>query len=238
MTLPVAILAGGLGTRLGNETLNKAKILIDIAGKPFISRQLNYLSDQGIKDIVICVGHLGHQIKDYIGNGSKYNLKVSYSEDGDQLLGTGGSIKKACKILDKNFFILYGDSFLPIDFSLIEKAYFQETKPALMTVLKNQDNWDKSNAYFNDKSVSYNKKNPQKNMNYIDYGLNVVKDSIFKNFPSNKPFDLADVFEDLSNKSLLAGIEIYDRFYEIGSVNGLNDTIEFFKKMEKKNYDL
>ena len=107
MTLPVAILAGGLGTRLGNETLNKAKILIDIAGKPFISRQLNYLSDQGIKDIVICVGHLGHQIKDYIGNGSKYNLKVSYSEDGDQLLGTGGSIKKACKILDKNFFILY-----------------------------------------------------------------------------------------------------------------------------------
>ena len=122
--------------------------------------------------------------------------------------------------------------------NLIEKAYFQEKKPALMTVLKNQDNWDKSNAHFNDKSVSYNKKNPQKNMNYIDYGLNVVKDSIFKNFPSNKPFDLADVFEDLSNKSLLAGLEIYDRFYEIGSVNGLNDTIEFFKKTEKKNYDL
>ena len=234
MTLPVAILAGGLGTRLGNETLNKAKILIDIAGKPFISRQLNYLSDQGIKDIVICVGHLGHQIKDYIGNGSKYNLKVSYSEDGDQLLGTGGSIKKACKILDENFFILYGDSFLPIDFSLVEKAFFQEKKPALMTVFKNLGQWDKSNVYFKDKSVKYNKNNPQKDMTYIDYGLNIVKNSIFYDFPSNKTFDLADVFEDLSNKNLLAGLEIYDRFYEIGSISGLNDTVEFFKKNEKK----
>ena len=234
MTLPVAILAGGLGKRLGKKTLNKAKVLIDIAGKPFISRQLNYLSDQGIKDIVICTAHLGEQIKDYIGNGSKYNLKIFYSDDGDQLLGTGGSVKKACLILGENFFILYGDSFLPIDFSLVEKAFFQEKKPALMTVLKNQDNWDKSNAHFNDKSVSYNKKNPQKNMNYIDYGLNVVKDSIFKNFPSNKAFDLSDIFEDLSNKNLLAGFEIHDRFYEIGSIKGLNDTIEFFKKKEQK----
>ena len=104
MTLPVAILAGGLGTRLGKKALNKAKVLIDVAGKPFISRQLNYLSDQGIKEVVICVGYLGDQIKDYIGNGSKYNLKVSYSDDGSQLLGTGGSVKKACHILGENFF--------------------------------------------------------------------------------------------------------------------------------------
>ena len=234
MTLPVAILAGGLGTRLGEKTLNKAKVLIDVAGKPFISRQLNYLSDQGIKDIVICVGHLGNQIKNYIGNGSKYNLNVSYSDDSDQLLGTGGSIKKACQILGEHFFILYGDSFLPVNFSLIEKAYFQEKKPALMTVLKNKERWDKSNAYFKDKCVKYNKKKPQKNMDYIDYGLNIVKNSIFSDFPSNEVFDLADVFENLSNKSLLAGFEIYDRFYEIGSINGLNDTIEFFKKNGKK----
>ncbi len=234
MTLPVAILAGGLGTRLGQKTLGKAKALIDIAGKPFISRQLNYLREQGIEDIVICTAHLGNQIKDYIGNGSKYNLKVSYSDDGDQLLGTGGSIKKACQILGENFFILYGDSFLPIDFSEIEKAFFQEKKPALMTVLKNFGQWDKSNAYFKDKFIEYNKKKPQKNMNYIDYGLNVVENSIFNDFPSKKTFDLADVFENLSNKGLLAGFEIYDRFYEIGSINGLNDTIEFFKKKEKQ----
>ena len=234
MTLPVVILAGGLGKRLGQKTINKAKVLIDVAGKPFISRQLNYLRDQGIKDIVICIAYLGEQIKDYIGNGSKYNLKIIYSDDGDQLLGTGGSVKKACQILGEHFFILYGDSFLPVNFSLIEKAYFQEKKPALMTVLKNKGRWDKSNAYFKDKCVRYNKKKPQKNMDYIDYGLTIVRNSIFSDFPSNEVFDLADVFENLSNKSLLAGFEIYDRFYEIGSINGLNDTIEFFKKNGKK----
>ena len=234
MTLPVVILTGGLGTRLGQKTSNKAKALIDVAGKPFISRQLNYLYEQGIKEVVLCIAHFGEQIKDYIGNGSSYKLKITYSEDGDKLLSTGGSVKKASQILDKNFFILYGDSFLPINFSLVEKAYFQQKRQELMTVLKNKGNWDKSNAYFNDKSVSYNKKNPQKNMNYIDYGLNVVKDSIFKNFPSNKAFDLSDIFEDLSNKNLLAGFEIHDRFYEIGSIKGLNDTIEFFKKKERK----
>ena len=179
MTIPVAILAGGLGKRLEKKTLNIAKVLIDIAGKPFISRQLNYLSNQGIKDIVICTAHLGNQIKDYVGDGSKYNLKVLYSDDGDKLLGTGGSIKKASRILGENFFILYGDSFLPINFSLVEKAYFQQKRPALMTVLKNKGNWDKSNAYFKNKCVEYNKKKPQKNMDYIDYGLNVVKSSIF-----------------------------------------------------------
>ena len=233
MRLPLAILAGGLGKRLGQKTINKAKVLIDVAGKPFISRQLNYLSDQGVKNIVICTAHLGKQIKDYIGEGLEYNLKIFYSDDGDQLLGTGGSVKKACRILGENFFILYGDSFLPIDFSLVEKAFFQQKKPALMTVFKNQGQWDKSNVYFKDKSVKYNKNYPQKNMNYIDYGLNVVKNSIFNDFPSNKAFDLSDVFEDLSNKDLLAGFEVYDRFYEIGSINGLNDTINFFKKKEK-----
>ena len=234
MTIPVAILAGGLAKRLKKNTFNKPKALIDIAGKPFISRQLSYLSNQNIKNIVICTAHLGNQIKNYVGDGSKYNLKVSYSDDGDKLLGTGGSLKKASRILGENFFILYGDSFLPINFSLVEKAYFRQKKPALMTVFKNNDHGDKSNVYFKNKCVLYNKKNPQKNMNYIDYGLNVVKGSIFYNFPTNKMFDLSDVFEDLSNKSLLAGLEIYDRFYEIGSINGLNDTIDFFKKLDNK----
>ena len=234
MTIPVAILAGGLAKRLKKNTFNKPKALIDIAGKPFISRQLSYLSNQNIKDIVICTAHLGNQIKDYVGDGSRYNLKVSYSDDGDKLLGTGGSLKKASRILGENFFILYGDSFLPINFSLVEKAYFRQKKPALMTVFKNNDHGDKSNVYFKNKCVLYNKKNPQKNMNYIDYGLNVVKSTIFYNFPSNKMFDLSDVFEDLSKKNLLAGLEIYERFYEIGSINGLNDTIDFFKKMGNK----
>ena len=129
MKLPLAILAGGLGKRLGRKTIHNPKALMDVAGKPFISRQLTYLSNQGFKNIVICTAHLGKKIKDYVGNGSKYNLNVLYSDDGNMPLGTGGSIKKASKILDKDFFVLYGDSFLPINFSLVEKAFFDEKKP-------------------------------------------------------------------------------------------------------------
>ena len=234
MKLSLAILAGGLSKRLGQKTANNPKALTDVAGKPFISRQLNYLSNQGIKDIVICTAHLGNQIKDYVGDGSRYNLKVLYSDDGDKLLGTGGSIKKASQILGENFFILYGDSFLPINFSLVEKAYFQQKKPVLMTVFKNNGHWDKSNAYFKNKCVIYNKQNPKKDMDYIDYGLSVVNNSIFDNFSYNNNFDIDVVFENLSNNGLLAGFEVQKRFYEIGSINGLSDTIEFFKKMEKK----
>jgi len=234
MTIPVVILAGGLGKRLENKTLNTPKALIDVAGKPFLERQLHFLSNQGLREIILCISHCGDQIKNLIGDGSNYNLKISYSEDGENLLGTGGAIKKALKIIGETFFILYGDSFLPIDFSSVEKAFLNQKKPALMTVLKNNNSFDKSNAHFKNNLVLYNKKKPQENMAYIDSGLSIVKSSIFKNFPHNKTFDLADVLEDLSKKELLAGFEIYDRFYEIGSIKGLNDTIEFFKQLERK----
>jgi|TARA_B100001964_G_scaffold135062_1_gene149104 NDP-sugar pyrophosphorylase family protein len=234
MRLPIAILAGGLGKRLDKKTTNIPKALLDIYGKPFISRQLNYLKDQGFNKVVICVGHYGEKIKNLVGNGSNYNLNVAYSDDGQQLLGTGGSLKKACKILDKNFFVLYGDSFLPVNFSIIEKAFLNQEKPALMTVLKNSNRWDKSNVYFENENVIYNKKNPEKDMNYIDYGLSVVNNSIFDNFIENENFDIAEIFENLSKNNLLAGYEVNERFYEIGSSSGLNDTIKFFKKIEKQ----
>ena len=135
--------------------------------------------------------------------------------------------------MSKDFFILYGDSFLPVNFSLIEKAFFDEGKPALMTVLEIIGQWDKSNAYFKNKLVNYNKKELKNDMNYIDYGLSVVNNSIFKNFVDGKKFDLADVFEKLSRDKLLAGHEVKERFYEIGSINGLDETVNFFKNEEK-----
>ena len=232
MQLPLAILAGGLGKRLEEKTLNTPKALIDVFGKPFISRQLNYLQKQGFNKIVICTGYLGYKIKKYVGDGTDYGLNIKYSDDGDQLLGTGGAIKKALKFMSEDFFILYGDSFLPVNFSLVEKAFFDEGKPALMTVLKNIGQWDKSNAYFKNKLVYYNKKELKNDMNYIDYGLSVVNNSIFKNFVDRKKFDLSDVFEKLSRDKLLAGHEVKERFYEIGSVNGLDETINFFKNEE------
>ena len=233
MKLPLAILAGGLGKRLKDKTSNSPKALMDVFGKPFISRQLNYLQKQGFNKIIICTAYLGGKIRNYVGNGKDYGMDIKYSDDGDQLLGTGGAIKKALKFINKDFFILYGDSFLPINFSLVEKAFLEEGKPALMTVLKNVGQWDKSNAYFKNKLVYYNKKERKDDMSYIDYGLSVVNDSIFKNFPDGKKFDLANVFEKLSQDELLAGYEVKERFYEIGSINGLNETVNFFKNEEK-----
>jgi len=233
MKLPLAILAGGLGKRLKDKTLNSPKSLIDVFGKPFISRQLNYLQKQGFSEIIICTAYLGDKIKNYVGNGNDYGMDIKYSDDGDQLLGTGGALKKALKFINKEFFILYGDSFLPINFSLVEKAFFDDDKAALMTVLKNVGQWDKSNAYFKNKLVYYNKKEPKADMNYIDYGLSVVNNSIFKDFPDGKKFELADVFEKLSQAKLLSGYEVKERFYEIGSIKGLNETINFFENDEK-----
>ena len=233
MKLSVAILAGGLGKRLGNLTKETPKALIDISGKPFIAYQLDYLRKEGFKNVTICSSYLSDKIKKYVGDGSKFNLNISYSEDGPKLLGTGGCIKKASKKQDNSFFILFGDTFLPINYSIIEKAFFKQGNPALMTILKNHNQCDKSNAHFENNLVVYNKKKPKKYMKYIDYGLSVVNNSIFKEFPDNKHFDISDVFQKLSEKKLLSGYEVKERFYEIGSTKGLKETIKFLTKKRK-----
>lgn len=233
MSLPVAILAGGLGTRLYPITEDIPKSLVDVAGKPFVVRQLNYLKKQGITRVVLCVGHMGEQVEDVVGDGSLFGMEVSYSREGSQLLGTGGAIKQALPLLGEKFFVYYGDSYLPINFLEVERAFFASGKPALMTVLKNSDRWDKSNVLFmNGGILEYNKRNPKPEMSHIDYGLGVLSALALDNTPSEKLFDLADVYHDLSVSGLLAGFEVTERFYEIGSHKGLEETINMFNKEE------
>jgi len=124
----IAIIAGGLATRLRPITENIPKSLIEFSGKPFIFYQLEYLYKQGIKKVVLCIGHLGKIIQEKVGDGRYFNLDIKYSFDGDFPLGTGGSIKKALPMLDKNFFVLYGDSFLPINFNSVKEFYLQKKK--------------------------------------------------------------------------------------------------------------
>jgi NDP-sugar pyrophosphorylase family protein len=230
---PVAILAGGLATRLRPISEAIPKALVDVAGKPFIVRQLQYLHAQGVCDVVLCVGHLFKMIEDVVGSGELFGLQVRYSFDGSDLLGTGGALKKALPVLGDHFFVLYGDSYLPVDFSAVQDAYVRKGQPALMTILKNGDRWDKSNVLFVDgQLVYYNKRAPLPEMAYIDYGLGVVSASVFSTYPDNSPFDLADVYQDLSVKGQLAGIEVHQRFYEIGSHIGLKETQEYFSAKE------
>jgi len=231
---PVTILAGGLATRLRPITETIPKALVDVAGKPFIIRQLSYLREQGISHVVLCVGYLGDMIRDVVGRGESFGLKVSYSEDGLNLLGTGGALAKAIPLLGDDFFVLYGDSFLPVNFSSVQEAYEKSKQPALMTVLKNQNQWDKSNVLFVDGRLhEYNKRNPRAEMTYIDYGLGVVSASVLKQRPVGQPFDLSDVYQDLSLQGQLAGLEVHERFYEIGSHTGLQETENYFLTKEK-----
>jgi len=231
---PVAILAGGLATRMHPITEIIPKSLIIVAGKPFIVRQLQYLREQGISNVVLCVGHLGNMIKSVVGNGQQFGLNVSYSEDGPNLLGTGGALINAIHLLDDHFFVLYGDSFLPLNFSFVQGVYVERGWPALLTVLRNQNQWDKSNVLFeHDQLLEYNKRAPRAEMTYIDYGLGVISASVLKKHLVRQPLDLADLYQDLSLKGQLGGLEVHERFYEIGSHTGLKETEDYFLTKEK-----
>ena len=230
--LPVAILAGGLATRLYPITETIPKSLREVSGKPFIFHQLSYLREQGIKEVVLCIGHLGEMIESFVGNGSRFDIKISYSSDGPKLLGTGGAIKKALPLLGNQFFILYGDTFLPIKFNIIEQLYLSNNLSYLMTVLKNDGKWDQSNVYFvNDKLIEYNKQNPTSKMRYIDYGLSVVSKNIFDKYSEDTFFDLSDIFHYLSKQRQLVGLEVFKRFYEIGTPNSLKETEGFLSNL-------
>jgi NDP-sugar pyrophosphorylase family protein len=223
--LPVIILAGGLATRLRPITEEIPKSLIEVAGKPFICHQLEYLRKQGISSVVLCIGFLGEMIQEVVGNGSRWDIHVSYSLDGPALLGTGGALRQALPLLGEYFFILYGDSYLPINFFDVQKKYVASGKKGLMTVLRNQNQWDKSNVEINaGQIIEYNKTLIRPQMHYIDYGLGLLQGAALHAYPVGRAFDLSKVYNDLSLAGELAGYEVFERFYEIGSHQGIADT--------------
>ncbi len=224
----VAILAGGLATRLRPLTEKFPKALIDIHGKPFIEYQLDLIQKQGFQNVVLCVGYEGKQIEDYIRSKTNLNLSIQFSYDGDTLLGTGGSIKKAFPLLSDPFIVLYGDSYLLTDYQSILRQ-FQSDKEhiALMTVYENSDLYDKSNVVFeNGNLICYNKKNRTSAMKHIDWGLGILRKVALEGYDS-VPFDLAEIYTNLSEQQKLMGIEIFQRFYEIGSHKGIEEFKDF-----------
>lgn len=227
----VAILSGGLATRLRPTTEKIPKSLIEIAGKPFICHQLDYLSRQNVISVILCVSYLGNLIKEVVGDGSKWGIDVVYSFDGDKQLGTGGALRKALPLLGESFFILYGDSYLPINLTDVQEAYVSSGCKGLMTVLKNENKWDKSNVEFSDgKIIEYNKNKVTSQMQYIDYGLGILRNSTLRNYDINQSFDLSEIYTELSLSGNLIGYEVFERFYEIGSRQGIIDTQEYLLK--------
>jgi N-acetyl-alpha-D-muramate 1-phosphate uridylyltransferase len=220
--LPVAILAGGLATRLRPVTETIPKALVEINGEPFLAHQLRLLAASGIRRVALCVGYLAEMIEAYAGNGSRFGVELTYSADGPRLLGTAGAVAKARPLLGESFFVLYGDSYLPCDYGAVERAFQQSNKAGLMTVFDNRDQWDASNVQFEDgRIVAYSKKERTPEMHYIDYGLGVFHAAAFDDIPKGEPYDLADLYRALLQRGELAGLEVKQRFYETGSFTGI-----------------
>jgi NDP-sugar pyrophosphorylase family protein len=219
--IPVAILAGGLATRLRPITKKIPKSLVPVAGKPFLAHQLKLLHARGMRRAVLCIGYLGEMIQRDFG-GEAFGVKLDYSFDGPKLLGTGGAIKRALPLLGEEFFVLYGDSYLPVDYAPIAEFFQRSGKLGLMTVYRNEGKYDTSNVVFRDgEIIIYDKKIRSPEMRHIDYGLSLFKSSVFNSYSADQIFDLAEVMGKLVREKQLAGYEVPERFYEMGSPAGL-----------------
>ncbi len=221
---PVAILAGGLATRLRPITETLPKALLEVADEPFVAHQLRLLEAAGFRKVVFCVGHLGEMIESFVGNGAEFGVQVSYVYDGARLRGTGGAIAHALPELGERFLILYGDSYLQIDYRAVVAHFASSGKPALMTVFRNEGHWDASNVLFAENQIRrYDKRHPSPEMEYIEYGLGGLKAEALAGFREQAKFDLADVYTQLVEEGRMASYEVGERFYEIGSPEGLKE---------------
>lgn len=222
--LPVAILAGGLATRLRPITERIPKLLVEVAGEPFFSHQLRLLKKNGLTRIVLCVGYLGERIVEQYGDGSKWGVSIEYAFDGPKLLGTGGALIAALPKLGDAFYMLYGDSYLPVDYRAVGDFFLRSGQLGLMTVYENHGRYDTSNVWFEGGEIRvYDKKNKVPQMHHIDYGLGVFRAAAFDGFARDTVVDLADVQKSLVARGQLAGYEIRERFYEVGSHEGLGE---------------
>lgn len=223
-SLPVAILAGGLATRLRPITEKVPKLLVEVAGEPFFSHQIRLLRNAGLKRLVLCVGYLGEKIVEQYGDGSKWGVEIDYSFDGPKLLGTGGALIQALPKLGDAFYMVYGDSYLPIDYRAVERHFVQSGKQGLMTVFENHEKYDSSNVWYEGGEIRlYDKKNKVPQMHHIDYGLGLFRKEAFDGFSRTEVVDLADVQKALVSRGQLTGYEVAERFYEIGSHAGLEE---------------
>ncbi|MGA2015776.1 MAG: nucleotidyltransferase family protein [Opitutaceae bacterium] len=229
--LPVAILAGGLATRLKPITEKVPKLLVEVAGEPFFSHQIRLLQKSGLSRIVVCAGYLGQRIVEQYGDGSKWGVRIGYSFDGPRLLGTGGALIRALPALGGAFYVLYGDSYLPIDYAAVGRGFIESGKLGMMTVFENRGQYDASNVWFEGGAIrAYDKAKRLPGMRHIDYGLGVFRASAFDGFPRDEAVDLSDVQKALLARGELAGFEVSQRFYEIGSHAGLEELDRVLRK--------
>jgi N-acetyl-alpha-D-muramate 1-phosphate uridylyltransferase len=224
------ILAGGLATRLYPITRTIPKSLVEVNGKPFIHWQLNLLRKSGYENIVICAGFLGEQIQEFLEKSDSYGMNIQYSYDGTTKLGTGGAIVKAAKNIESHFSVLYGDSYLPINYKLIESKFLKSGRKSLITVFKNQNLEHSNNIEFDGTNIiEYSKTNPTQRMTHIDYGFSCYKSEIFDDFIVGEYLDLGQVMSQLVKKGEAVSFVAARKYHEVGSFQGISDFESYLK---------
>jgi N-acetyl-alpha-D-muramate 1-phosphate uridylyltransferase len=233
---PIAVLAGGLGTRLHPITETIPKSLVEVAGQPFVSHQLELFARRGIRDVVFCIGFLGEQLEDFVGDGARFGVSVRYSRDGDRLLGTGGAVRHALPMLGEEFLVTYGDSYLDIPYTEMVQAFRAAGAAALMTVYRNDNRWDTSNVeYVDGRVIAYDKTSRTSRMRHIDYGLLAMTPAAFSGWENRDTFDLSALLGPLAASDKLAGYETTTRFFETGSHSGIADLTAHLTALDNKS---
>lgn len=238
--LPMLILAGGYARRLRPMSATIPKSLIPINGEPFIYHQLRLLQQHGFEQIVLCVGYLGEMIEAELGDGKRFGVNIVYSYDGDgdgnELLGTGGAIKQAITLFNEDaFFVMYGDAYLNCDYRNIQTTFENSQPLAMLAIFKNANLWDKSNIeYAQQKIIAYDKRKPNANMDYIDYGVSILTKRAVVDFKSPRHYDLTLLYQALIKQQQLAAYEVTQRFYEVGSFAGIQDFTHYLAQMKNQ----
>ena len=224
-TVPVALLAGGMATRLRPITETIPKAMVEVAGRPFIDHQLDLLQRNGVRRVVMCLGYRGQQLERHAGDGAARGMEIAYAYDGETLMGTGGAIRRALHLLGDTFWVMYGDSYMDIDYRAVLAHFDGSGADALMTVLRNGNRWDTSNVVFRDgRLVRYDKKHRTPDMDYIDYGVALLRRGAAERIPTDRPYDLAELYTALVSEGRMIGHEVTNRFYEIGTPAALEET--------------
>lgn len=235
--VPLALLAGGLGTRMQGAAPGVPKAMLDVGGRPFIAHQLDLLRRNGVRRVVICLGHLATPIERYVGDARPFGLDVQYSRETEPLLGTAGALKNAEPLLGPLFWVMYGDTYLPIDFAAVFAGFRGESALGLLTVFRNDNRLDRSNVVFRDgRLVEYDKRVPRPEMRHIDYGLALLRREALARIPPDTPYDLADLYAALAREGALEGFEVHQRFYEVGAPGGLAETRCFFEENRSMDF--
>jgi NDP-sugar pyrophosphorylase family protein len=229
--LPLAILAGGYATRLGLLTTETPKCLLKINERPFVDWQLDLLMNHGYSDFIFCVSYKSDAVQEYLGDGSDRGARIQYSLDGDTQLGTGGAVQKALPKLGEEFGVIYGDSYLPTNYRSAEQFFLDSRSLAVMTVYENKNQFDSSNVEFtNGKLVNYKKESNNRQMHHIDYGITFFREATFRPWIDISSFDLSEVCHQLATQGQLDGFEVFERFYEIGSRQGIAEFSQYLRE--------